>query len=137
MDGLSIGEVASEAAVHVETLRYYERKGLVPKPPRTASNYRLYPSETVARVRFIKHAQDLGFTLREISELLALRSTRGAKASDVRRKAEAKLQDIEEKLEALKAMRATLKTLIGGCSGKGPATTCTILAALDGEGESK
>ena len=85
----------------------------------------------MARVRFIKHAQDLGFTLREIAELLALRSTRGAKASDVRRRAMAKLEDVEEKIEALGAMRSTLKKLIGGRSGKGPATTCTILAALD------
>ncbi len=136
MSDLSIGEVASQAVVHVETLRYYERKGLVPKPPRSASNYRRYPAETVGRVRFIKHAQGLGFTLREIAELLALRSTRGAKASDVRRRAQAKLEDIEEKIEALGAMRATLKKLVGGCSGKGPASKCTILEALDADGAS-
>src|SRR2546429_2729002 len=74
MNGLTIGEVAERAKVHIETLRYYEQRGLIASPPRSTSNYRLYPEDTVRRVRFIKHAQELGFSLREIKELLSLRA---------------------------------------------------------------
>ena len=74
MDNLTIGDVAKQADVHSETLRYYERRGLVARPPRSVSNYRLYPEDTVRRVRFIKHAQAVGFSLKEIKELLSLRA---------------------------------------------------------------
>ena len=83
MDRLTIGEVAEEANVNIETLRYYERRGIVPKPPRSVSNYRLYPEETVKRVLFIKSAQELGFTLKEIKQLLSLRASPRARCGDV------------------------------------------------------
>ena len=92
MTTLTIGDVAKRANVHIETLRYYERRGIVPKPPRTRSNYRLYPEDTVRRVRFVKHAQELGFSLKEIKELLSLRATSGATWKDVHERATGKNQ---------------------------------------------
>ncbi len=92
MTTLTIGDVAKRANVHIETLRYYERLGIVPKPPRTRSNYRLYPEDTVRRVRFVKHAQELGFSLKEIKELLSLRATSGATCKDVHERATGKNQ---------------------------------------------
>ena len=84
MERLTIGEVAKQAHVRIETLRYYERTGLVASPPRSESNYRLYPQETVRRVQFIKRAQELGFSLKEITELLALRATPETPCADIR-----------------------------------------------------
>jgi DNA-binding transcriptional MerR regulator len=87
MGSLTIGEVAKQAHVRIETLRYYERTGLVASPPRSESNYRLYPQETVRRVQFIKRAQELGFSLKEIMELLSLRTTPETPCVDIRRRA--------------------------------------------------
>lgn len=133
MDGLTSGDVARQASVHVETLRYYERRGLLPKPPRSIGNYRLYPAATLRRVQFVKRAQELGFSLREVKELLALRATPGAKAKDVRDKATTKIADIRSKMRSLRAMEKALTTLVAGCSGKGLAARCTILEALESE----
>jgi MerR family mercuric resistance operon transcriptional regulator len=88
MDGLTIGDVAKEAQVNIETLRYYERRGLVEKPPRSASNYRRYPEDAVRRVWFIKRVQELGFSLNDIEELLSLRATPKADCAKVRAYAE-------------------------------------------------
>jgi MerR family copper efflux transcriptional regulator len=136
MTALNRGQVAAAAQVNAETLRYYERRGLVPSPSRSAANYRQYPADTVARVRFVKHAQELGFTLDEIKELLSLRATRGARAAQVRSRAQAKITDIAQRIAALERMRAALTRLVDECSGEGPATECTILHAIDhGAGE--
>lgn len=131
MGGLRISQVASQADVNLETIRYYERQGLLPKPPRTGANYRAYPADTVQRVLFVKQAQALGFTLKEIKELLSLRATPRTRCEDVRRRAEGKIQDIDEKLHALQAMRESLKTLVRECVGAAPVTDCPILAAFD------
>ncbi len=133
MNGLTRGEVAQQAKVHVETLRYYERRGLVSIPLRSVSNYRLYPEDTVRRVRFIKRAQDLGLSLKEIKELLALRAAPKAQCGAVRERTVAKLKDIEEKIRALQAMKKALSKLVTECSGRGPITECPILEALDAE----
>lgn len=133
MNGFTIGEVAERADVHVETLRYYERKLLIQKPPRTTSNYRAYPPETVRRVRFIKRAQELGFTLAEIKELLSLRAAPKSRCSDVRVRAAAKIEDIDEKMRTLRRMKKALGKLVTECSGKGPVAECPILEALDTE----
>jgi MerR family mercuric resistance operon transcriptional regulator len=93
MDGLTIGEVAHRARVHIETLRYYERWGLVASPPRSIANYRLYPEDAVRRVRFIKRAQELSFTLKEIKELLSLRVAPKAGCAEVRAHAEVKIAE--------------------------------------------
>lgn len=131
MNGLKIGEIAERAQVNLQTIRYYEKRALVPKPPRTYSNYRMYPEDTVRRVRFIKHAQELGFTLEEIKELLSLRAAPKTRCADVRERAEAKVLDINSKIRTLKGMRKALTKLIGECSGGGPATECPILDALN------
>jgi MerR family transcriptional regulator, copper efflux regulator len=135
MERLTIGEVAKQAHVRIETLRYYERTGLVASPPRSESNYRLYPQETVRRVQFIKRAQELGFSLKEIMELLALRATPETPCADIRQRALDKITSIEEKMETLKAMKHVLAKLIEECSGHGEITDCPILASLDTEGK--
>lgn len=135
MEGLKVGEVAKQAGVNLQTVRYYERRGLLPRPPRTGSNYRAYPEDAVRRVQFIKRAQELGFTLQEINELLSLRAAPQTRCADVRRRAQTKLRDIDDRVRTLQAMRKALTKLIGECSGKGPVTQCPILEALDSEDE--
>jgi MerR family copper efflux transcriptional regulator len=133
MDGLTIGEVAARAEVHVETLRYYERRGLLARPPRSGANYRRYPASAPERVRFVKRAQELGFSLAEIKELLALRAAPGARAREVRDRAAAKIAEIEAKVRELRRMARALARLVEGCAGTGPAARCSILEALDAE----
>lgn len=131
---LRIGEVARLAGVNLQTIHYYERRGLLPRAPRTASNYRCFSGETVRRVRFIKRAQELGFTLREIQELLALRARPGARCAGVLDRAEAKKRDIEGKIRTLQAMRRALSGLIEECRGRGRGSDCPILDALEDGG---
>jgi Hg(II)-responsive transcriptional regulator len=128
---LTIGQVAKAAHVNVETLRYYERRGLVPKPPRSLSLYRRYPEDTPPRVRFVKGAQALGFSLEEIRALLSLRATPKARCGDVKRRTEAKINEIEARLRALRAMSGALKRLVAQCDGELPASSCPILESLD------
>ena len=133
MDGLTIGDVAKRANVRIETLRYYERRGLVARPRRSMSNYRLYPEDTVRRVQFIKHAQHLGFSLKEIIELLALWAEPTAQCADVRACAIAKIHAIADKMRTLQAMQNALLQLVTACAGDHPLTDCPILASLDKE----
>ncbi len=135
MDGLTIGNVAKLAEVHIETLRYYERQGIVPRPPRTISNYRRYPEDTIRRVRFVKRSQELGFSLEEIKELLALRGTLGADCRKVQQRAAAKIKEIEKKIRSLQGMRRALHILLEQCQGKGSPTECPILESLDSNGK--
>jgi len=134
--GRTIAKAAREAGVNVETIRYYERRGLIDQP-RGLSGYRTYPEETIRRVRFIKRAQALGFSLREIKDLLALRRGRAGTSAEVRRKAEAKLAGIDGKIRELRAMREGLQTLAAACPGSGPVERCPILNSFeDGDGDS-
>ena len=129
---MRIGAVANQAAVNIQTVRYYERRGLLAKPPRTESNYRLYSEDSVRRVRFVKRAQELGFSLKEIKELLALRINSRGTRSHVRERTEAKIADIEEKIRSLRAMKKTLTRLTAACCGGGGSVSdCPILEALD------
>ncbi len=130
---MRIGEVAAEAGVNLETLRYYERRGLIQEPRRTEAGHRAYSRDTVRLIRFIKRAQELGFTLGEVQELLALRESRGRKRSDVRKLAAARLGDIEGKMRRLRAMRHALRTLLDSCACAGSRPECPILEALDDE----
>ena len=130
---LKIGEVAERSGVSLQTIRYYEREGLLPAPPRLESGYRMFPENTVRRVRFIKRAQELGFTLAEIRELLALRHDHGRSSADVRAIAEAKIFDIEEKIRTLKAMKNALVSLTSQCSGCDSASDCPILESIDSD----
>lgn len=135
MDRFTIGDVAKHAHVRIETLRYYERVGLVAPPPRNGANYRLYPPETVRRVRFIKRAQALGFSLKEITELLSLRVEPTTSCADVRRQALAKITNIDQKIRTLQAMKQALTQLVEECPGQGAITDCPILESLDAKGD--
>lgn len=131
MDALNRSQLAEAAQVNIETLRYYERRGLIPAPPRSPANYRRYPHRTVERVRFVRHAQDLGFSLEEIKELLSLRATTGAKSGEVKRRAEKKVREIGERIAALERIRTALLHLVSQCSGEGAIEDCTILHAIE------
>lgn len=128
---MTSGQLAKAANVNTETLRYYERRGLMPEPPRRESGYRTYPQESVARLNFIKGAQDLGFSLEEIKELLVLRVDETASRSAVRQRAQDKVAQIDEKIRKLQQMRDALDHLIEQCSGKGPTNECPILEAME------
>ena len=128
---MTIGKVARLADVGVETVRFYERQGLIAEPPRRASGYRQYPPEAVARIRFIRRAKELGFSLNEIKELLSLRFDPGTTCADVRDRAEAKITDIEEKIATLERMREALADLTAACDGRGGVSECPILEAVD------
>jgi MerR family transcriptional regulator, mercuric resistance operon regulatory protein len=130
--GLSIGQVACEAGVNVQTLRYYERRGILEEPKRSASGYREYSPDTVRLIRFIKRAQDLGFTLSEIEELLELREHRPRERQAARELAAAKVRDIEEKVRDLESMKRALNMLVASCACKGGTPECPILEALEG-----
>ena len=119
---LRAGQVASRAGVHRETLRYYERRGLIPAPPRRSSGYRAYPSDTVERVRLIKWAQGLGFTLRQIAELARIpREHLRGRAAQVRVRAGAKIQEIDAKIGQLRAMKGELRAMTRcRCDGNCP-----------------
>lgn len=131
MSPLKSGTLAKRANVNPETLRYYEREGLLPEPERSEAGYRLYADEDVKRVRFIKRAQELGFSLKEIKELLALKLDASQSASQVKKLAELKIQDIEAKIQSLRAMKSILSELTEACSGKGSVDHCPILSCLD------
>lgn len=131
MTGLKVGEVAKRADVNAQTIHYYERRGLLPKPPRTRSNYRIFSEDTVLRVRFIKRAQALGFSLKEIRELLSLRAEPRARCADVLRKAQAKVKNIDEKIALLRRMRAALVKLMAECQGELPISQCPMLESLN------
>jgi Hg(II)-responsive transcriptional regulator len=136
MDDTSIqtGEVAARAGVNIQTLRYYERRGLLKEPPRRPSGFRRYPQDTVRIIRFIKHAQELGFTLREIDELLRLREDRARTCDEVRRAAEAKIADIDSKLSRLTAVRHALEVLVESCRRR-RAMRCPLIEALDADSQ--
>ena len=131
MQSLTIGQVAGLADVGVETIRFYERRGLIEEPPRRPSGYRQYPPEAVSRIRFIRSAKELGFSLEEIKELLALRLDPQTTCGDVRDRAEEKLVDIRERIDALDRMRAALERLTAACSGDGSVSECPILEAME------
>lgn len=131
---MQTGEVAARAGVNIQTLRYYERRGLLGRPPRTSSGYRRYSDEAVRIVRFVKRAQELGFTLDEAEQLLRLRHVTVSRRPSVRALAVAKLADIDTKIAQLTAMRAALKTTLSACCGDG-ALECPILEALEHVGD--
>jgi Hg(II)-responsive transcriptional regulator len=131
MDMLSIGQVARRAGVGVETVRFYEREGLLEEPPRRASGYRQYDERVVKRLHFIKRAQKLGFSLKEITELLLLRVDGQTSCEEVKGRTEAKIAEVERKLLELQRMRQALLQVAALCSGQGSASACPMLDALD------
>jgi MerR family transcriptional regulator, copper efflux regulator len=133
MDALGIGQLAKQGGVGIDTVRYYERNGLLAPRSRLASGYRRYGDIELARLRFIRRAQGLGFTLKEIKQLLALSAQRDV--GRVKRSAQAKLLDVEARIAALVRMRTGLATLIEACPGHGRAADCPILRALTEDDE--
>ncbi len=129
---LKISEVASEAGVNAQTLRYYERRGILAEPARTPAGYRQYQPEAVTRVRFIKRAQDLGFTLDEVQELLELRVGQGAACDAVEARARANLDRVSDKIRQLTRLKQVLTDLVGSCQRTQETEECPILEALEG-----
>jgi Hg(II)-responsive transcriptional regulator len=136
MKALTIGQVGRRAGVGVETVRFYEREGLLERPARGASGYRQYGEGAVARLRFIRRAKELGFTLKEVADLLALRQGPDVTCADVKQKALAKIADVEAKIRDLARIRQALLAVTAPCTGGGPTSACPILGALDQEGGS-
>jgi MerR family mercuric resistance operon transcriptional regulator len=130
MDGLTIGKVARGAALAIDTVRYYEREGLIEKPARSASGYRHYRPDVIARLCFIRQAKDLGFSLSEIRELLALKVAPGKSCAEVKARAQAKIADVEQRIVQLDRMKGALAKLATACSGRGPTSECPILEAM-------
>lgn len=132
---MTIGQVAKLAGMGIETIRFYEREGLIDEPPRRESGYRQYTFDVVARLTFIKRAQELGFSLKEISELLSLKLHPRASCAQVKKRAEAKVTDIEMKILDLQRMKKGLMGLIGSCVSTQPVTECPILEAFGTRGK--
>lgn len=135
--GYKIGELSKLAGCSIETLRYYEKEGLLPAPPRGANGYRYYPADSRARVRFILHAKQLGFTLGDIRELLSIQVAKDTSTcGDVKAIAQQKLQTIQEKISELETMYRALEKVAQACDGsENSAHHCTILQALESEAD--
>lgn len=129
MRKFTIGCVAREAGVGVETVRYYERRGLIKRPP-GGGGFRDYGREVPDRIRFIRRAQELGFTLNEVADLLRLTETPDASRSEVRLLAQQKVGSVRERIKDLRRIEKTLTELIAQCSGKGRVPGCPIVAAI-------
>ena len=131
MQPISIGRVARESGISIETIRFYEHKGLMEEPERRANGYRQYRQADIARLKFIQQAKGLGFTLNEIRELLSLRSDTAASCREIRIVGSKKLEEIEHRIKSLHKIKRALKKLVQQCPGKGPKSDCPILEALD------
>ncbi len=129
MKALSIGKLARQSGVGVDTVRYYEREGLLPEAPRSGSGYRQYSAGDIDRLRFIRRAKTLGFSLGEIAELLSLNQARGSRAP-VKKLAERRLAELNQKLQELTAIRDALATLVRRCSGSGSLNGCPIIEGV-------
>lgn len=132
---LKIGEVARTTGLSVEAIRYYERLGLIDAAPRTPAGYRQFEPNVERRLRFVRRAQALGFSLNEVRELLELHLSPDSPASEVREKAESKLSEVEAKLSDLRRMRRALRNLTRSCCGEGSTSDCPILDSLEGTEE--
>lgn len=134
---LTIGVLAKKSGVGVETVKFYHRKGLLPKPTKpSGGGFRHYPEEDVTRIRFIKRAQELGFTLRETKDLLEINTRPSATCSDIKAKAKSKLSEVELKIQDLKRVKASLEELIHACGdGKKAAASCRVMNCFDLECE--
>lgn len=124
---MQIGQLARQAGVPIDTVRYYERRGLLSEPQRRPSGYRDYDVDDLARLRFIRRSKALGFTLDEIRELLRLSATQDADRGEIRALAARRLADVEQRLRELNSIRDTLDGLVNACSGRGPVAGCPII----------
>ena len=129
---MTIGELAKAAAVNVQTVRYYEREGLLPKPHRWRdNNYRDFDDESLKRLRFIRSAKELGFTLREIRDLLDLRILPGQACDEVKPLIAEKLADVERRIEEMRRLRRVLRKLHAACERRPSDASCPVLWALE------
>src|SRR5256712_11400498 len=128
---LTISQVADAADVNIQTIRYYERRGLFPNPRRTPSGDRQYGDDAVPRLRFIKHAQELGFSLQEIQELRGLRVRHGAACGVVERRTRQKVDVVQQRIRDLQRMKRTLERLAAACAARRPTDDCPILEVLE------
>ena len=128
---MRIGKVAKQVGITVEAIRFYEKKGLIEPPGRNESGYRDYPEDAVQLVSFIKRAKELGFSLKEIKDLMSLRYTPGTTCSEVKEQTEVKIADIDRKVEDLLRIKKALTELVSVCPGQGPLNHCSIMEALE------
>jgi len=133
MSLLSIGQVASRTGVTVEAVRFYEKQRLIEAPRRSDAGYRLFPEEAVKRVRFIQRAKDVGFTLNDIAEVLALRREPGTSCTDIKLRATQKIEEVDRRIQELHRIRDALSRMVRNCSGRGSLNHCPILEELDPE----
>ncbi|MBF8436115.1 MerR family transcriptional regulator [Halanaerobiaceae bacterium Z-7014] len=131
MSEITIGELADRVEINIETIRYYEREGIIPEPPRNKSGYRIYSREDITRLEFIKTAKMLGFSLQEISELLSLSVDQDSDFKEVRRRVQEKVEVIDKKIENLKRMRKILTELITACDTEKTTDRCPILKGIE------
>ena len=131
MTTLTTSQLAQAAGVNLETIRYYERRGLIPEPPRRSSGYRQYSEDYVSRIRSIKRAQDLGFSLDEVAELFALRVDPETACDQVKQQAERKITEVRKKIGVLQQIEQTLVDLVAACDKREPTGDCPILEALN------
>jgi MerR family transcriptional regulator, copper efflux regulator len=132
-NALTISKLADCGGVNLTTIRYYERRGLLPKPSRSASGYRLYTDDAVRRLRFIKQAQLLGFSLAEVRDLLSLRMQSDTTCAHIKLRAKGKITAVDRKIADLQRIKSALTSLASACRGKGPTSECPILEALETE----
>jgi len=128
---LNIGQVAERTGVTVEAVRFYEKRGLIAAPQRSDAGYRQYQPETVKRVQFIQRAKEVGFTLKDIGELLALRQKPGTSCADIKLRATQKIEEVDQKIQDLNGIRDALGRMIMKCSGSGTLSECPILEELE------
>lgn len=128
---MTIGQAAEIIGVNPQTIRFYEREGLLPRVPRSAAGYRQFDADLIRRIQFIRHAQEVGFSLDEISDLLSLRADPDGSCSDVQDYAEEKIAELEERMHKLESMKRILENLVALCASGLPTSACPILETLD------
>lgn len=131
---MKTSELARQAGVNLQTIRYYERRGLLPPPMRAANGYRVYDVDAVRHVKFIRHAQELGFSLAEVRELLALRVRSSTACVGVERRARAKLALIDARIRSLQRVRGVLDKLVGACAARRHTPHCPLLEVIEDDG---
>ena len=133
METITRGQLAKKCDVNIEALRYYEKRKLIDPPKRSETGYRLYTEDDITRIRFIKNAQKLGFSLNEILELLKLRIYKNKSCEEAKKKSQAKLEDVESKIKTLKIIKKSLKELIQQCEESVPTNHCPILSKFESQ----
>jgi MerR family mercuric resistance operon transcriptional regulator len=135
ISSMKTGELAEQAGVNIQTVRFYERRGILPKPSRTPSGYRVYSADAVRLIRFIKRAQELGFTLDEVEDLLRLRNNRRSSCATVKSAGQVKMAAVEAKIASLQAIKRALAVLLASCERNDRERECPILEALEAPDE--